>query len=61
VVVWGVALGVGESLPLGLQPITCLEWSPDGAYLRSQVDYWFHWNAICMLLQLSKHGTSTCR
>ncbi|KAF6265125.1 WD40-repeat-containing domain protein [Scenedesmus sp. NREL 46B-D3] len=33
VVVWDVALGVGASLRLGLQPITCLEWSPDGAYL----------------------------
>jgi hypothetical protein len=33
VVVWGVALGVGASLQLGLQLITCLEWSPDGACL----------------------------
>ncbi|WIA17790.1 hypothetical protein OEZ85_009302 [Tetradesmus obliquus] len=33
VMVWDVALGVGASLRLGLQPITCLQWSPDGGYL----------------------------
>jgi WD40 repeat protein len=33
VMVWDVALGVGASLRLGLEPITCLMWSPDGAYL----------------------------
>ncbi|WIA38093.1 hypothetical protein OEZ86_001455 [Tetradesmus obliquus] len=37
VMVWDVALGVGASLRLGLQPITCLQWSPDGGYLFAGV------------------------
>eukprot|EP00878_Enallax_costatus_P009372 GHUV01009794.1.p1 GENE.GHUV01009794.1~~GHUV01009794.1.p1 ORF type:complete len:356 (+),score=107.10 GHUV01009794.1:214-1281(+) len=31
--VWDVALGVGANLRLGLQPVTCVLWSPDGNYL----------------------------
>lgn len=33
VVVWDVALGMGAALRLGLEPITCLSWSPDRSYL----------------------------